>query len=292
MATVDGLRETERRLEPFEAEVPTWRDRLIPDNTLLDPERPIVPEPLLEEFTSNNRLASGTPGLRGVIFLLILVGIVAAWQWTPLRDWLDVEALAGRAASLRDQPTAPVVVIGGYVLGGFVLMPVTVLIAATALAFGPLLGFVYSLLGCLASATLAYGIGYFLGHDRFRSIAGARIDRLSRRIAHHGVMAVLIVRLVPVAPFTVVNMMAGASHIRLRDFVLGTCLGMLPGLLVMTLFGDQLDDVIRDPQAKTFLILIGLMALLVLLTAWVRRRFRNTASLAATELPTDGSQHG
>jgi uncharacterized membrane protein YdjX (TVP38/TMEM64 family) len=171
-------------------------------------------------------------------------------------------------------------------------MPVTVLIAATALAFGPLLGFVYSLLGCLASATLAYGIGYFLGHDRFRSIAGARIDRLSRRIAHHGVMAVLIVRLVPVAPFTVVNMMAGASHIRLRDFVLGTCLGMLPGLLVMTLFGDQLDEVIRDPQAKTFLILIGLMALLVLLTAWVRRRFRNTASLAATELPTDGSQHG
>jgi phospholipase D1/2 len=291
MATVDGLRGAERSLEPFEAEVPTWRDRLIPDNTLLDPEHPIVPEQLLEECTSNNRLASGKPGLRGIIFLLMLVGIVAAWQWTPLRDWLDVEALAGRVASLRDQPIAPLVVIGGYVLGGFVLMPVTLLIAATALAFGPLLGFTYSLLGCLVSATLTYGIGYFLGHDTLRNIAGARVDRLSRRIAHHGVIAVLLVRLVPVAPFTVVNMIAGASHIRLRDFVLGTCLGMLPGLMLMTVFGNQLDDVIRDPQAKTFLILIGLMALIVFLTAWVRRRFLNAASLPATKLPTDGPQH-
>jgi len=288
IATVDGLRGAERRLDPFDAEVPTWRDRLIPDSTILDPERPIVPEQLLEECTANDRRPAGRHGLRrGAISLLLLIGLVAAWQWTPLREWLDVEALAGRVTSLRDQPIAPFVVIGGYVLGGFVLMPVTVLIAATALAFGPLLGFTYSLLGCLASATLTYGIGYLLGHDMIRNLAGARLGHLSRRIAQHGLIAILIVRVVPVAPFTVVNMIAGASHIRLRDFVLGTCLGMLPGLLVMTVFGAQLQDVIRDPQAETFLILIGLIALLTLLTVWVRRRFLNADSVAATKLPAD-----
>jgi phospholipase D1/2 len=289
IATVDGLRGAERRLEPLDAEVPTWHDRLIPDSNILDPERPIVPEPLLEECTSSESRPSGRLGLllRGAIPLLLLFGLAAAWQWTPLGDWLDVDTLAGWVASLRYHPIAPLVVIGGYVAGGLVLFPVMVLIAATALAFGSLLGFTYSLLGCLVSAILTYGIGYLLGHETIRSLAGAQLSHLSRRLAQHGLIAVLLVRIVPVAPFTVVNIIAGASHIRLRDFVLGTCLGMLPGLLVMTVFGDQLEDVIRDPKLETFLVLIGLLVLIVLLTVWVRRRFLNGDSLAATESPSD-----
>jgi phospholipase D1/2 len=168
-----------------------------------------------------------------------------------------------------------------------ILIPVTVLIAATALAFGPLLGFTYSLLGCLASAILTYGLGYFLGHETIRTLAGAKVDRLSRRIADHGLIAILVVRVVPVAPFTVVNLFAGASHIRLRDFLLGTCLGMFPGLLLMTVFGYQLQDVIRDPQAETFLVLIGLIVFIVLLTVWLRRCFLNGPSLPPKESPTD-----
>jgi phospholipase D1/2 len=288
IAAVESLQGADRTLAPLEAEVPAWRDRLIPDSTILDPERPIVDEHLLEPCLAEDDRPSGGRGLlRGVIALLVLVGLAMAWRWTPLGDWLDVETVAGWISFLRDHPITPLMVIGGYVVGGLALVPVTVLIAATALAFGPLLGFIYSLLGCLASAAFTYGLGYFLGHDTIRSVAGARLSRLSRRIAQHGLVAILIVRVVPVAPFTVVNMMAGASHIRLRDYLLGTCLGMLPGLSIMTLFGDQLEDVIRDPSAESLLVLIGLIALMVIATMWVRRRFLQSYSLAPTNVSTD-----
>jgi phospholipase D1/2 len=294
IATVDGLRGAERALEPLDAEVPAWRDRLVPDSTILDPERPIVPGEWFEQCISNNGRQSGRFGpLRAGIVLLILVGLAAAWRWMPLGDWLDVGTLVESVTSLRGHPIAPLVVIGAYTVGSMVLIPVTVLITATALAFGPLLGFTYSLLGCVVSATLTYGLGYLLGHETIRSLAGAQWGRLSHRIAQYGLLAILIVRVVPVAPFVVLNVMAGASHIRLRDFVLGTCLGMFPGLLVMTMFGNHLEDVIRHPKVETFLVLAGLIALIVLLSLWTRRRFLNSDSLAAaTDSPSDVSPHG
>ena len=40
------------------------------------------------------------------------------------------------------------------------------------------------------------------------------------------------VRLVPVAPFTIVNLLAGAGHVRFRDFMIGTAVGMTPGIIL------------------------------------------------------------
>ena len=293
IAAVDDLYGRERTLEPLDAEVPAWRDRLIPDGKILDPEGPIVPEALLEACTVDNDRPSGRRKLLlGAVGLLMLLGLAAAWQLTPLGNWLEVERLAAWVNSLRGHPLAPLLVLGGYVIGGLVLIPVLVLITVTALAFGPLLGFIYSLLGCLASAIVTYGIGYVLGHDIIRHLAGARIGRLSHRLAQHGLIAILIVRVVPVAPFSVVNIVAGASHIRVRDYLFGTCLGMLPGLVMMTAFGDRLENVIRNPTAGTFLVLIGVIALIALLTIWLRRRFLNLDPAAVTKSPRHESQCG
>jgi phospholipase D1/2 len=236
IATVEGLHGRGRTLEPLHAEVPAWRDQLIPHSTILDPERPLVPEELFEECSAGKSWQSGSYApLRGGIALLISIGLAAAWLWTPLGVWLDVDTLEESATSLRGHPIAPLVVIGGYVVGITALIPVTVLITATALVFGPLLGFTYSLLGCLVSAMLTYGLGYLLGYETVCRLASAQLGRLSRRIAQYGLLAILIVRILPVTPFMALNVIAGAAHIRLRDFVLGTLLGMLPGLLVFAI---------------------------------------------------------
>jgi phospholipase D1/2 len=273
IAAVESLRGAERGLEPLDAEVPTWHDRLLPDGKILDPERPIAPERLIEPYIpKGNRQLGERRLMRSAIFLLMLAGLAVAWRWTPLGDWLDVATLVDWATPLRDHPLMPLAVIGAYVLGGVVVAPITVFIVATAIAFGPLLGFTYSLLGCLLSATLTYGIGSLIGRDTVRRFAGAQVSRLSHRLARHGLTAILLVRILPVAPFTVINVMAGASEVRFRDFILATFLGMLPGLLVMTFFGDRLESVIRDPKAESIIILVSLVVALVLVMAWLRRR--------------------
>lgn len=199
----------------------------------------------------------------GAVLLLALMGLAAAWQWTPLKDWLELDRVARLAVSVRENPMAPVIVVGGYVMGGLLSFPATILIVATAITFGPLTGFIYALTGCVSSAVCCYGVGRMLGRDAVQRFAGERINRLSRQLAERGLVAIMIVRLAPVAPFTMTNVAAGASHIRFWDFTLGTLFGMAPGLFAMTLFGDSLEDAIRRPSLNTFVFLTALITVII-----------------------------
>ncbi len=76
-----------------------------------------------------------------------------------------------------------------------------------------------------------------------------------------------MVRLVPVAPFGIVNLVAGASQIRLIDFVLGTVLGMLPGIAVLSALGYQVIETFLEPSLESFLWLALAVA------AWIALSF-------------------
>ncbi|HEX7043765.1 MAG TPA: VTT domain-containing protein, partial [Burkholderiales bacterium] len=157
------------------------------------------------------------------------------------------------------------------VLGGLLVMPVTLLVAATALAFGPVFGLVYSVLGAMASAAVVYGLGRWLGRDVVRRFAGARLNAVSRRLAQRGILTIMFVRVVPVAPFSVVNLVAGASHIGFRDFLLGTLFGMTPGIALIALFVDQVGQTLRQPGPGAVALLAALLALIVGASYGLRR---------------------
>jgi uncharacterized membrane protein YdjX (TVP38/TMEM64 family) len=141
--------------------------------------------------------------------------------------------------------------------GGLVAFPLIVMIAATAAAFGPVLGFSYALVGSLANALLTYGIGAWLGARPLRALFGPRLNRIREAISRSGILAVAAIRLVPIAPFTIVNMVAGACRIRVIDYLAGTVLGLLPGLLVMSALGYQIFRFLVAPSAIDFLVLAG-----------------------------------
>ena len=94
-------------------------------------------------------------------------------------------------------------------------------------------------------------------------------------------------RLLPVAPFSVVNVVAGASHIRWSDFMLGTLIGLLPGIATMTFFVDRAVAAIRHPGTVTFVLLAAAVALIVGLAFTLRRRLRNRGPSAPA--PAHGS---
>ena len=174
-----------------------------------------------------------------------LAGLALAWQYTSLRDFTDV----GFVSSVISQPAwsqfAPLLAIAAFVVGGLVVFPVLVLIAATAAALGPWMGFVSAATGVLLSSAVLFGIGRVLGHVRLQRLLGRRSSRVQSRIIGKGVVAVAMIRMVPIAPFSIVNVVAGASKLSLRDFMLGTALGMLPGIAVMAALGAQIADLAR-----------------------------------------------
>ena len=211
----------------------------------------------------------------GVIVLFLLFAAASAWKWTPLADLIDVNRLSGWAASLRQSPVRHFYLLGAYVIGSILLVPITAMILVTAIIFGPVMGSLYSIVGSLVGAAVTYAIGRFLGQDFVRKIAGAKWRRLEQKIRQTGIVAVTTLRLLPIAPFTVVNIISGAFKVPLRDYILGSLLGLLPGILITNLFAHQFTSAIRDPGIGAFLVLAALIIITIVGTVWLKRRFES-----------------
>lgn len=84
----------------------------------------------------------------------------------------------------------------------------------------------------------------------------------------------ILIRLLPLAPFGVVNIACGASHIRLRDYLLGTLFGATPGILLTTAFAHNLIQAWRRPSHQTMGVLLIIVLLLAAFAIALRRLFQ------------------
>ena len=142
------------------------------------------------------------------------------------------------------------VVAAVYVVLGLVLVPVLLLVAATGLVFGPWLGPLYAIVGCLTSASAGFAIGRRAGYRRIQRLGGKRVADLHDALERNGTLAVFVMRKVP-APFTLANIVAGASRVRYRDFMIGTILGMGAFVIALAAFGYQLSQTFQHPSWRT-----------------------------------------
>jgi phospholipase D1/2 len=261
---IDSLQKPGRTLQALDPMVSPELDALIPDQTLFDPERAIDPDELVEQFVpkeSRQPVPRRLIGFGSVAIVLALLAV--AWRWTPLHEWVNLGSLVAFAHELEGLPFTPIAVVASYVIGGLLMVPVMLLIAVTGIVFGPLLGTIYAIAGTLMSAAVTFEIGRRLGRDTVRRLLGPRINGLSRRIARRGILAMVIIRTLPVAPFTIVNVVAGASHIRLRDYLIGTFLGMLPGIGITVTFVHHLAEAVRNPSMGAVSVLVAVAVLLI-----------------------------
>ncbi|WP_341677693.1 VTT domain-containing protein [Niveibacterium sp. SC-1] len=273
ITAVDSLRRPGRTLGVLDPELRPEDDELVPILTALDPEQIVPPDQLLASMLPKKARRS----IRGRIAVFagiatLLAALAAIWHWTPLSHYMNPEELARFADQFRDMSVAPLLVIVGYIIATFLIVPHSVLVAATGIVFGPILGVVYAMAGTLASALTTYAIGRYAGRNFLRRLAGPKLARFSQHIAKRGVISVALMRQIPLGPFGLVNILCGASHIRLRDFTLGTLIGLMPGAIVNVLFVHQFASAIRHPDGSTFAVL-GAIALLIVGVALLAQRF-------------------
>lgn len=275
IGAIDSLRGRDRTLEPLRVKIPDEIDRWVPESELLDPERPIEPEALLDRFVDpGERTLWARNTVKAAVLTLVVVGLAAAWRWTPLGDWLTVQGLTDAGDWLRDRPFTPLLVLGAYVVAGFAVVPVTLLFAATVAVFGPWVGMAYALAGAELSALACFGAGHALGRDAVRRLGGSRVNRISRKLSERGVLTMITLRIVPIAPFSVINVVAGVSEIRLRDFAIGNFLGMLPGVIAVAFVAESAIELLRNPSGTTVFVAIGVLIVAIGLLAGARYLLR------------------
>lgn len=291
---IEQLRRGARTLQPAQIVLRPDIDALLPDYALIDPAQALEAEYVLGHYMprEQRRSARGHASAIGLA-VLVLGAFAIAWKMTPLQHYLDLQTALHFAERLRDQPLTPVWVLLTYVVAGIVVVPVVLLIAVTGMVFGPWLGMTYALGGALLSAATTYGIGRLIGQDTLQRYLSERLCRLDKQLQQRGVLAVAAIRLLPVAPFTVVNLLAGAAHIALRHFLLGTALGMFPGIVLTVFFIDRVEDALRAPSATTLvwvaLAAAGIAALALGIKRWLRGN-RRDADQPRTAAPTTSQQ--
>jgi phospholipase D1/2 len=238
---VERLRGGPRTLVPLADADPGWLDETLPTTVFPDLERPVADvAPLAESLPPGLREPALRTVLRGAGVLAVLLGLAALWSFTGLREAIVPSELARWLAPLRDTAAGPFVVLGAFAVAATFLVPVTALITATVLLYGPAVGAPLALAGSLIAAVAAYTIGRLLWKDTVRRLTGPALSRVGRHLARAGTGSVAAVRLVPIAPYTVVGVVAGALQVRFLPYLAGTALGLLPGILGLSLFADLL----------------------------------------------------
>jgi uncharacterized membrane protein YdjX (TVP38/TMEM64 family) len=211
------------------------------------------------------------------LIIALLCGLALVWRYLPLDAWLVRENLSAISLHLKHDPLAPLYVIVLYTLAGLLAFPIVILIPATAMVFGPLSGMLYSLCGLVANASLLYALGHFLGRDTIRHYAGNRVQDISSKLARHGFVAVALLRLLPVAPFFLINLISGASPINFRTYTAATVTGIAPALIMMTLAGTQLKSTLDNPVPHQLIGCAIILAILLIVGRWLGRKARARA---------------
>jgi len=270
---IESLNNDSRGLRPLN-DLPDWSPLLVNAIAIADPERPVGLEKLAEEFTFDGAERPGLPlaKILGAV-LAIFVGLALVWRHAALADLVSADNVAAWAAQLSRQWWAPLVIMLSYTPASLIMFPRPLITLAAVIAFGPWAGAACAIGGILIAAIASYGVGRLLDRHTVRRLAGPKLHRLTLAIKQRGLLAVTAVRMVPVAPFAVVGLAAGAIRINLWHFVLGTLFGTLPGVLAGAVFGVQIEVALDDPAGVNYWLIAGVCVLFAGAVYGVRRWF-------------------
>jgi phospholipase D1/2 len=268
--TIEAFTRPGRTLVPLEPVAAADLDRVLPASTILDPERPADPEVLVKEFVPPELQRPMAARIARFGLELLLVAVLAGlWRWTPLYERFPLDAFA----EFTDRLAAPFIAVGGFVAASLAGVPLTPLVIAMALLFDTPLGTLYTLIAALFSALAAYAAGRAFGRDTVRRFAGLRLNAITRRLARHGTLAIAVLRLIPVGHYSVVSAVAGASRIRLSDFLLGTAIGVAPIIVLAFSFVDRARAAFLEPGPVTYASLAAVTGIIAVGAVVVWRRF-------------------
>jgi uncharacterized membrane protein YdjX (TVP38/TMEM64 family) len=277
---IAALKTDGRSLRELE-DVPEYPEALVNVVSVADPDEPISLDFLKVERAAEAETAAAKRkhGPAWGKLAAIAGGVLAltlAWRYTPLAQFITAENVMAWARDFGTRPWAPWAVMLAFTPACFVMFPRPLITLAAVIAFGPWLGFFYSLTGIVFSAVVTYYVGKRMRRDTVRRLAGAHLDQMAEVLKRNGLLAMTLLRLVPLAPFFVEGVVAGAVGVKLWHLAAGTAIGLLPGTLTTTVFGDQIETALSG-GAINWWIVGGAAALLGIGIVLVKRWFSRMA---------------
>lgn len=164
---------------------------------------------------------------------------------------------------------APIIYIVLFTLVPLTLFPDSILAIASGMIFGLTGGFIYTMIGALCGATVAFYLARVLGREVLKKIIGEKLRGIEAKIENNGFLVVFLLRLIPLFPFDIISYSAGLSKVKYKDFIVATAIGTIPGIFVFTNIGDKSLEI----GSHSFYISLALLVLLFVFSVTLKKKF-------------------
>lgn len=191
-----------------------------------------------------------------LLILCLIGGLLGLCHQLHLTDLASV-----RAFILSFGILAPLIYIIMFTLVPLTLFPDAILAISAGTLFGVFWGSVYTMIGAVCGASLSFFIARYLGRDWVLKLVRHKGQWFEEGVERQGFLIILVLRLVPLIPFDIISYGAGLSKIKFKDFLAGSIIGIIPGVVIYVNLGDKALDVHSPAFMISIALLIGLFSL-------------------------------
>jgi len=199
------------------------------------------------------------------IFCIVVTGLavylLGGINPIQLQAWLDQAGI-----------WAPIIYIILYTIATILVLPSTPLNLTGGTLFGPWLGTLWTSIAAIIAAVVAFAFTRTVGREIIAQKLAGRWQSMDAEISQGGLFYMLAIRLLPIIPYGLVNFAAGLTSIRFRDYLIGTILGTVPGVLPFVMLGSSGLQAMKTGNILPLVGSLALIGLLVFGATWYRRR--------------------
>jgi len=184
--------------------------------------------------------------------------------WSFLWDSERYEALIEEMG-----PWAPVMAVAAMVIVSFLPLPAETVAVANGMVFGRAEGFALTWIGAMIAAALAFLLARTIARPLVhRFLSAERLTHFEQSVEKRGAPFLLLIRMIPLIPYTVVNYGSGVAPVPFRTFLWTSALGMAPPIYAFVSIGALMND-----QPWLGWMMLGAAVVFVLLLGWTTRRW-------------------
>lgn len=207
-----------------------------------------------------------------ILVLVMFAFVVVGFFYFDLKNYLSLDALKANRDSLLAFTDAhysagvALFIISYAGITGASLPGAVILTLTGGFLFGSVLGTIYVNVGATTGATLAFLAARYLLRDWVESRFGNRLGAIQEGFRKNAFSYLMTLRLIPLFPFFLVNLVSGLSRVSVGTHIGATALGIIPGSFVYAYAGRQLGTInslseIVSPRVLVAFTLLGLLAL-------------------------------
>lgn len=187
--------------------------------------------------------------MKKIIILLIIAILIAGFFLFDLHQYLDFSYIKSKQQIITDYfqahpvKTAVIFFFIYIAVAGLSLPGATVLSILAGAIFGLLLGVLIVLLAATIGATIAFWFSRYIFHDFVQDSFGDKLLAVNRGIEKDGAFYLFTLRLIPIFPYFIINLVMGLTPMRTLVFFITSLLGMIGGAIIFVNVGTQLADI-------------------------------------------------